>query len=68
MTCLELLQVNGPMPADLIARTVNMRREDVYAELVAAEAEGLAEVRVTDCDDPSRGRVWAVTWRMMEGQ
>ena len=45
-TALETLRMNGAMEAKDVARLIGARLEDVYAELVAAEAKGQAWVEV----------------------
>ncbi len=46
MTALELLRGLGPRTAHDIAHALRVPLVDVYVELVAAEARGLAKLRV----------------------
>lgn len=61
MTALDILLRYGPQPASDVARALGMPLAEVYAFLVRAEAQGQVEVRCMDCDNQSRGRVWAPT-------
>lgn len=51
MTALQVLRTYGRMPAQAIADVLGCAVEDVYPELVSAEARGL--VRVLTCRDQS---------------
>lgn len=59
MTAMEFLRDRGPMRARDIARATRRPAQDVYAELVSAEARGLAEIRCMDRRNQSAIRLWA---------
>lgn len=59
MTAIEVLRERGPMRARDIARTTGRPAQDVYGELVSAEARGLAEIRCMDRRNQSAVRLWA---------
>lgn len=58
MSALQTLRQLGPMEAAFIAGLLNIDIDDVYRELIHAEALGLARVRVTYAGRQVLAREW----------